>query len=43
MRLSRIETLRCPDFAHLLWVRLHADDGLVGLAETFVVGRALGG
>ena len=35
MRVAAVETLRHPDYANILWVRLHADDGRVGLGETF--------
>src|SRR4029450_2228989 len=32
--ITRIETMMHPDYPKLLWVRLHTNDGLVGLAET---------
>ncbi|MEO1089577.1 MAG: mandelate racemase/muconate lactonizing enzyme family protein [Pseudomonadota bacterium] len=35
MRLTTLETIRDPSATNLLWVRLHSDDGLVGLGETF--------
>ena len=41
MKISRIETLRSPAFANLLWVRLHTADGLVGLGETFYIPSAV--
>ena len=41
MKIIRIETLRSPDHAHLLWVRLHTDDGLIGLGETFYIPAAV--
>ncbi|MDA0323772.1 MAG: mandelate racemase/muconate lactonizing enzyme family protein [Verrucomicrobia bacterium] len=41
MKLTRIETVRSTDFPNLLWVRLHTDDGLVGLGETFYVPSAV--
>lgn len=41
MKIIRIETLRSPDYAHLLWVRLHTDDGLIGLGETFYIPSAV--
>ena len=31
---TRIETLRNPAFAHIIWVRIYTDDGRVGLGET---------
>jgi L-alanine-DL-glutamate epimerase-like enolase superfamily enzyme len=41
MKLTRIETLRSPDFPNLLWVHLLTDDGLVGLGETFYIPGAV--
>ena len=35
MRIEAIETLRLEEFGNLLWVVVHADDGLAGLGETF--------
>ncbi|MEO3432078.1 mandelate racemase/muconate lactonizing enzyme family protein [Inquilinus sp. CAU 1745] len=34
-RIVALETLRLEEFANLLWVRVHTDDGLSGLGETF--------
>lgn len=41
MKIIRIETLRSPDYPQLLWVRLHTDDGLIGLGETFYLPSAV--
>ncbi|MEO6873272.1 MAG: mandelate racemase/muconate lactonizing enzyme family protein, partial [Opitutaceae bacterium] len=41
MKLTRIETIRSPDFPNLLWVHLYTDDGLVGLGETFYIPAAV--
>lgn len=35
MKITAIETIRLGEFANILWVRVHTDDGLVGLGETF--------
>jgi L-alanine-DL-glutamate epimerase-like enolase superfamily enzyme len=35
MKISSIETLRIAEHPNLLWVRVHTDEGLVGLGETF--------
>jgi galactonate dehydratase len=35
MKITAIETLRAEAFANLLWVRVHTDQGLYGLGETF--------
>ncbi len=36
MKITALETVRLAEFANLLWVRLHTDEGLVGLGETFM-------
>ena len=41
MKITALETLRLGEFANLLWVRVHTDEGLVGLGETFM-GRGRG-
>src|ERR1700755_1304165 len=35
MKITQIETIRILEFPQLLWVRVHTDQGLVGLGETF--------
>jgi L-alanine-DL-glutamate epimerase-like enolase superfamily enzyme len=35
MKITAVETVRVGEFANLIWVRLHTDEGLVGLGETF--------
>jgi L-alanine-DL-glutamate epimerase-like enolase superfamily enzyme len=35
MKITSIETLRTEEFANVLWVRVHTDQGLIGLGETF--------
>src|SRR3954463_3378137 len=35
MNITALETIRLKEFANLIWVRLHTDEGLVGLGETF--------
>ncbi len=41
MKITALETLRLREFANLLWVRLHTDEGLVGLGETFMGPQAV--
>ena len=41
MKITALETLRLTEFANLLWVRLHTDDGPVGLGETFMGAAAV--
>jgi L-alanine-DL-glutamate epimerase-like enolase superfamily enzyme len=35
VRIARIETVRIAEHRNLCWVRIHSDEGLVGLGETF--------
>ncbi len=35
MRIAAIETIRIAEFANLLWLRVHTDEGVTGLGETF--------
>jgi galactonate dehydratase len=35
MKITALETIQLPQFQNVLWVRLHTDEGLVGLGETF--------
>jgi L-alanine-DL-glutamate epimerase-like enolase superfamily enzyme len=35
MKVTAVETIRLGEFPNVLWVRIHADEGLVGLGETF--------
>ena len=41
MKITAVETLRLQEFANLVWVRLHTDEGLVGLGETFMGAQAV--
>ncbi len=41
MKITALDTLRLGEFANLLWVRLHTDEGLVGLGETFMGPQAV--
>ena len=41
MRTTQVETLRLGEFPNLLWIRLHTDEGLVGLGETFMGAQAV--
>ena len=34
MKITRLETLRLGEFPNLVWVRVHTDEGVVGLGET---------
>lgn len=35
MKVTEVETLRLGEFANLIWVRIHTDEGVTGLGETF--------
>lgn len=39
MKITRIETVWIDEQPNTMWVRLHTDDGLIGLGETFYVPR----
>ncbi len=41
MKITAVETLRLAEFANIIWVRLHTDEGLVGLGETFMGAAAV--
>ena len=41
MKITALETLRLAEFGNLIWVRLHTDEGLVGLGETFMGPQAV--
>lgn len=41
MKIRALETLRLGEFPNILWVRLHTDEGLVGLGETFMGAEAV--
>jgi galactonate dehydratase len=41
MKIVKVETIRLGEFPNLLWVRLHTDQGLVGLGETFMGAAAV--
>jgi galactonate dehydratase len=34
MKLAKLETLRLAEFPNLVWLRVHTDEGLVGVGET---------
>ncbi len=41
MKITQLETVRLGEFPNILWVRLHTDQGLVGLGETFMGAAAV--
>ena len=41
MKITSIETIRLDEFANLLWVRVHTDEGMVGLGETFFLAKTV--
>ena len=36
MKITGIETIRIAERPNLIWLRVHTDEGLVGLGETFM-------
>jgi len=41
VKITKVETIRVKEFFHVLWVRVHTDNGLVGLGETWYLPRAV--
>jgi galactonate dehydratase len=41
VKITKLETIRLGEFPNILWVRLHTDEGLVGLGETFMGAQAV--
>ena len=41
MKISAIETIRAEEFENLLWLRVHTDEGVSGLGETFFLPRTV--
>ena len=41
MKITAIETIRLEEFANLLWLRVHTDEGVTGLGETFFVAKTV--
>src|SRR5258708_22010043 len=41
MKITRLETIWLDDQPKTTWVRIHTDDGLIGLGEPFYVPRAI--
>ncbi len=41
MKVTKIETIRLGEFANIVWVRIHTDEGIVGLGETFFGAQAV--
>jgi galactonate dehydratase len=41
MKITRLETLRIEEFPSVVYVRLHTDEGLIGLGETFFFADAV--
>lgn len=35
MKITALETIQLPHLKNIVWVRLHTDEGLIGLGETF--------
>ena len=41
MKITRLETIWIDEQPNTTWLRIHTDDGLIGLGETFYVPRAV--
>ena len=40
-KIEKIETIRLESYPNVIWVRLHANDGAIGLGETFLWAEAV--
>ena len=36
MEITKVETIQAPEHGHIVWVRIHTDEGLAGLGETYL-------
>ena len=43
MKIQKLETNWFEEQFNTLWLRIHTDEGLIGLGETYYVARAGGG
>jgi galactonate dehydratase len=41
VKVTKIETVRLDEFSNIIWVRVHTDEGIVGLGETFFGAQAV--
>ena len=41
LKVTALETIQLGEFSNLVWVRVHTDEGLVGLGETFFGAQAV--
>ena len=41
MRITALETISTAEFENILWLKVHTDQGIVGLGETFFMPRAV--
>jgi len=41
LKITNVETVRLGEFPNIIWVRLHTDEGLTGLGETFMGAAAV--
>ncbi|MCX7384281.1 MAG: mandelate racemase/muconate lactonizing enzyme family protein, partial [Alphaproteobacteria bacterium] len=41
MKITSVETIRLGEFPNLIWVRVHTDEGITGLGETFMGAAAV--
>ena len=41
MKITEFETIRVTEFPNILWVRVHTDEGIAGLGETFFMAETV--
>ena len=35
MKITKIETIRIPEHPNLIWIKIHTDEGIIGLGESW--------
>jgi galactonate dehydratase len=41
LKITALETIRLAEFANIIWVKIHTDEGIAGLGETFMGAAAV--
>ena len=41
MKIIKIETLRIPEHPNIIWIKIHTDEGIVGLGESWFGAEAI--
>ena len=41
MKITKIETIRIPEHPNLIWIKIHTDEGITGLGESWFGAEAI--